>query len=89
MRELEQQLQDIFDRRKNEYRQVFDSNNSIEAKAKNAENYNRINSELVDELIEHSNIYVNRNNLTSNVEVEDMIKEKVIKFAQVFINPIN
>lgn len=85
MTDLEQELQAIFDKRKNEYQPIFDNGEGLQAKADNARNFSRINEEFIDEMIASANAYLERNSSVSQDEAQDIIKKMIPKFSWVML----
>lgn len=89
MKELEQKLQDIFDKRKVEYQAVFNSGEGLQAKADNAHHFSRINEEFINEMIATANTYLEKNSSASKDESQEIIKNLIPKFTWLLMNPFN
>lgn len=87
MKELEQELQNIFDKRRIEYQSVFDRGDGLQIKADNAINFSKINEEFVDEIIATANAYIDKNPSISKAEAKESIQKMIPKFSWLMLNP--
>ncbi|SHJ22406.1 hypothetical protein [Flavobacterium terrae] len=87
MKEIEKELNIIFNEHKQKYIDVFDNSKGLLAKQNNATNFTPIFKSLTDELISKSNEFLEKNENYSKTEIENLIKDKVKEFNQYLISP--
>lgn len=87
MKEIERELDIIFEEHKQKYINVFDASRGLTAKHNNAVNFTPIFENLIDELISKSNEFIEKSNNYPKSAIENLIKDKIREFQPLILSP--